>query len=203
MVSWPGSAEVYVLDVTIRSPDATGRAKADGTTSVASRATYDKHHRYGAMVTPIIVSHRGRVPKQTRDALVTLSAESRRWAVPKLGARPGVTTAALQLALEVAAVRAVADAHLLSLGAQSAAALGWQLAKQVARQGRAQHAYLEATIDLQQVAGPMVQRLPGVDGGDAGDAMMQEAAQAEAAMQAQRVQVEWDDEDGLIPNSMD
>ena len=44
--------------------------------------------------------------------------------------------ALLQLVVEVAALRAVADAHLLAVGAHSAAAIGWQLAHGLAARNR-------------------------------------------------------------------
>ena len=55
---------------------------------------------------------------------------------------------ALQLAIEVAALRAVADAHLLAVGAHSAAALGWQLARQVAAKSRGNLQTCRACPDL-------------------------------------------------------
>ena len=131
-VSWPGSAETYLLDVTVRSPDAVGRQRADGTCNTGARALYDKHSRYGATVLAIVVGHRGRSTPQTRDAFAKLGAESRRWAQARLGSKPGIRPATLQLVVEAAAIRAVADAHLLALGATSAAALGWTTSRRAA-----------------------------------------------------------------------
>ena len=158
-VSFPGSAEVHLLDITVRNPEAAGRAKADGSSSVEQRAKYDKGRRYGPTVVPIIIGHRGRMPQSTREALAKLAAEARRWAVPKLGQRPGVPLSALQLTIEAAALRAVADAHLLAVGAHSAAALGWQLARQVAARSRGDTQMCracpeEAAGDLEQQASP-------------------------------------------------
>ena len=62
-----------------------------------------------------------------------MAAESRRWAYARLGSKPGIRPAALQLIAEAAAMRAVADTYLLAVGAQSAAALGWNLARACAR----------------------------------------------------------------------
>ena len=149
-VSFPGSAEVHLLDITVRNPEAAGRAKADGSSSVEQRAKYDKSRRYGPSVVPVIIGHRGRMPTSTREALARLSAESRRWAVPKLGQKPGVSLATLQIAIEAAAVRAVADAHLLAIGAHSAAALGWQLARRLAASARS--AVSSTSLDLDPAA---------------------------------------------------
>ena len=90
---------------------------------------YDKRTRYGDTVSAIVVGRRGRSTPQTRDTYARLAAESRRWAQAKLGSKPGIRPADLQLVVEAAAVRAVADAHLLALGANSAAALGWIAAR--------------------------------------------------------------------------
>ena len=125
-VTWPGRAERFLLDVTVRAPGAKKHARADGKSAARQAGVGSKRLRYGTTVDAIAITHFGRMADESREALARLAAASRIWAPGRLGARPGVSASHLQTVAEAAVLRAIADAYLLALGATSAAAVGWK-----------------------------------------------------------------------------
>ena len=88
VVSYPGSARSLLIDVTVRSPEATNAQRKVGASGEGG--VRDKLRRYGPTVLPLAISHLGRMPAQARQAIREIAAESRVWSIPRLGAQPGI-----------------------------------------------------------------------------------------------------------------
>ena len=126
-VTWPGRPDTFLLDLAVRAPSAVRHARRCEDVGAARRAGVQlKRTRYGNSVDAIVITHFGRLAEESRDALRRIAEASRLWAPPRLGARPGVTASYLQLVVEGVVIRAVADAHLLALGAEGGEAVGWR-----------------------------------------------------------------------------
>ena len=128
-VTWPGRPDTFFLDLTVKATSAIKHARKREDAGAARRAGVQlKRTRYGNSVDAIVITHFGRLAEESRDALRRIAEASRLWAPPRLGARPGATASYLQLVVEGAVIRAVADAHLLALGAAGGKAVGWRRA---------------------------------------------------------------------------
>ena len=73
-ISWPLTAAVRLLDVTLRSAHSDGVGAQAG--SASARAVQDKLQRYGNGVEPVVVEVGGRMPGCTLDTLKRIAADS-------------------------------------------------------------------------------------------------------------------------------
>ena len=147
-VTWPGRPDTFFLDLTVKATSAIKHARKREDAGAARRAGVQlKRTRYGNSVDAIVITHFGRLAEESRDALRRIAEASRLWAPPRLGARPGATASYLQLVVEGAVIRAVADAHLLALGAGGGKAVGWRRASRAGPAASAERRSAEPEAD--------------------------------------------------------
>jgi len=126
-VMWPGSARVFRIDVTVRSPHAARYAMARQQVAVAAAtAAGEKRKRYGETVDVLPVESYGRLGAEGLALVAELAQEARQWGPLRFGVPVGLPARPLRAAIEGAVLRAQADVALLAAGAQVDRALGWR-----------------------------------------------------------------------------
>ena len=128
VVWWPGGSNRYLLDVTIRSPFASGLTTPHLLPGVAAKeGEKDKTRHYGMVVLPFAMETGGRLGRAALQALTALHRESAEFG----RLRPGTTRAGalalgrLRADLEAEVARHAAQTQLAALGGMSLQALGW------------------------------------------------------------------------------
>ena len=118
-VSFPGTPQRLLVDVTIRSPHAARYAKAHERVGVpASAAEKEKADLYGSEVLPLAFESYGRIGK---DSLLSLTALAHAAASCRFDSIPARLCQEWRAACEGAVHFATADVALLALGAGHAA----------------------------------------------------------------------------------
>lgn len=110
---WPGRLQQFLLDLTIRSPHA---SRYGITEDITGRAGQEKHRRYGEAVWAIAMTTYGRLGYEAMRALDLLAGEAK-----AAGGDPSTQrglTSRWRADLERAVLHAIADQHLLALGAE-------------------------------------------------------------------------------------
>ena len=110
---WPGRLQQFFLDLTIRSPHA---SRYGITEDITGRASREKHRRYGEAVWAIAMTTYGRMGYDAIRALDLLAGEAKAAAGDPLTQR-GLASR-WRAELERAVLHAIADQHLLALGAE-------------------------------------------------------------------------------------
>ena len=164
--AWPGSARVFRIDVTVRSPHARRYEGAGERAAVAAEAaTAEKEALYGDTVDVMPFESYGRLGPAGIALTAELAEEARQWGPLQLRVPVGLPVRALRVALEGAVVRAQADVTLLAAGALSDRALGWKPRPRpaAARAGRAERGTAPAAARAPRALAPAAlweRRLP-------------------------------------------
>ena len=123
---WPGSARVFHIGVSVRSPHAARYREAAGTAAVAAdTAAREKESRYGPSVDVLPFESYGRLGAPGVQLLAELASEAVLYGPLRLGRPVGLRPRQLRTALEAAVLRAHADKVLLSLGVAAGRLTAW------------------------------------------------------------------------------